>query len=135
MPCRDAARRRESLAGASRSNYPRTDGAVPPINFDNGATYEVFMGAWSRLVGDAFLDWLAPKPGLRWIDVGCGNGAFSGARWSGAARRSRCSGIDPSREQLDFATHAARRRARRPTFQIGDAMDAAVRPTTRSMPP
>jgi SAM-dependent methyltransferase len=34
------------------------------------------MGAWSRLVGEDFVDWLAPAAGLRWIDVGCGNGAF-----------------------------------------------------------
>ncbi len=34
------------------------------------------MGAWSRLAGEIFLDWLAPRSGLRWIDIGCGNGAF-----------------------------------------------------------
>ena len=35
------------------------------------------MGTWSRLVGDIFLNWLNPATGLRWIDVGCGNGAFT----------------------------------------------------------
>jgi ubiquinone/menaquinone biosynthesis C-methylase UbiE len=47
------------------------------IRFDDGEAYERMMGTWSRLVGDIFLDWLAPRPGQRWIDVGCGNGAFT----------------------------------------------------------
>ena len=51
--------------------------APEQFRFDNGAAYERHMGTWSRLAGDIFLDWLAPKPGLHWIDIGCGNGAFS----------------------------------------------------------
>ena len=47
------------------------------IRFDNGAAYEDFMGKWSRLAGDTFLDWLAPAAGWRWADIGCGNGAFT----------------------------------------------------------
>jgi hypothetical protein len=43
------------------------------IRFDDGAAYERMMGAWSRLAGEIFLDWIAPRPGLRWVDVGCGN--------------------------------------------------------------
>ena len=48
-----------------------------PIRFDDGAAYERMMGAWSQLVGQVFLDWLSPATGQRWIDVGCGNGAFT----------------------------------------------------------
>ena len=44
--------------------------------FNDGAAYEKMMGSWSRLVGNVFIDWLSPNPGLRWLDVGCGNGAF-----------------------------------------------------------
>ena len=51
--------------------------AVSEIRFDDGASYERYMGTWSRLVGDIFLTWLAPGPGLRWIDIGCGNGTFT----------------------------------------------------------
>ena len=48
-----------------------------PIRFDDGAAYERMMGAWSQLVGQVFLDWLSSAMGQRWIDVGCGNGAFT----------------------------------------------------------
>jgi len=46
--------------------------AAEQFRFDDGAVYERHMGVWSRLAGDIFLDWLAPKPGLHWIDIGCG---------------------------------------------------------------
>ena len=48
-----------------------------PIRYDDGAAYERMMGAWSRIAGEIFLDWLAQRPGLAWVDVGCGNGAFT----------------------------------------------------------
>ena len=51
--------------------------AEQPIRFDDGAGYEQMMGKWSQLVGSIFLDWVTPPRGLRWIDVGCGNGAFT----------------------------------------------------------
>src|SRR5579864_3080725 len=40
-----------------------------PEGFLDGASYERMMGVWSRLAGDIFLDWLAPRAGLRWIDI------------------------------------------------------------------
>ena len=88
------------------------------IRFDDGAAYERMMGTWSRLAGDVFLDWLAPRPGLRWIDVGCGNGAFT------AMLIERCTpaeiqGIDPSEAQLAFAR--ARPGSRIAAFHQGDA--------------
>ena len=51
--------------------------AEQQIRFDDGAAYERMMGNWSRLAGDIFLEWLAPRSGLRWIDIGCGTGAFT----------------------------------------------------------
>jgi ubiquinone/menaquinone biosynthesis C-methylase UbiE len=89
------------------------------IRFDDGAAYERMMGTWSRLVGKDFLDWLAPRPGLRWIDIGCGNGAFT------ELVIERCSpaavlGIDPSEGQLAFAR--GRPAARMAEFRRGDAM-------------
>lgn len=106
----------------------------PQIRFDDGAAYERYMGAWSQRAGAQFLDWLAPGGGLRWLDVGCGNGAFTevlAARCAPAA----IEGIDPSDGQLAFAR--GRPVARLARFSRADAMalpfpaetfDAAVMP-------
>jgi SAM-dependent methyltransferase len=73
-----------------------------PIRFDDGAAYERYMGRWSRLAGNVFLEWLPPQPGLRWLDVGCGNGAFTELIVESCAPAS-VEGIDPSPEQLAYA--------------------------------
>jgi SAM-dependent methyltransferase len=89
------------------------------IQFNDGAAYERYMGRWSQLVGEAFLAWLAPEPGWRWLDVGCGNGAFTEMlceRCSPAA----ADGIDPSEAQLAHAR--IRPAARLARFRQGDAM-------------
>ena len=89
------------------------------IRFDDGAAYERYMGKWSQLVGDSFLDWLAPKSGLRWLDVGCGNGAFTEMLVDRCAPAS-VQGIDPSEAQLAYArTRPASRVAQ---YRLGDAM-------------
>jgi ubiquinone/menaquinone biosynthesis C-methylase UbiE len=77
------------------------------------------MGAWSQLVGQVFLDWLSPAAGQRWIDVGCGNGAFT------EQLMKRCApievqGIDPSEGQLAFAR--TRPGTEGAVFSQGDAM-------------
>src|SRR5215212_5182023 len=76
--------------------------AEPQIRFEDGAGYERMMGVWTRLAGRIFLDWLAPAPHLKWLDVGCGNGAFT------QLLIQRCAPvaievIDPSEAQLAFA--------------------------------
>jgi SAM-dependent methyltransferase len=91
----------------------------PQIRFDDGAAYEEFMGKWSRLAGDTFLRWLAPPDRWCWVDVGCGNGAFTEMLVDRCAA-TQVEGIDPSAEQLAFARE---RLATRPVrFQVGDAM-------------
>jgi ubiquinone/menaquinone biosynthesis C-methylase UbiE len=93
--------------------------AADTITFDDGEAYEDFMGKWSLLAGNAFLDWLSPARGLRWVDVGCGNGAFTQLLVERCAPRD-VQGIDPSEEQLAFARS---RLAKAPaTFRRGDAM-------------
>jgi SAM-dependent methyltransferase len=90
-----------------------------PIRFDDGAAYERYMGTWSQLAGEAFLTWLAPESGVRWLDVGCGNGAFTEMLVERCAPVS-VQGIDPSEGQLAFArTRPASRLAQ---FRQGDAM-------------
>lgn len=90
-----------------------------PIRFDDGASYERMMGAWSRAVGDVFLDWLSPQPGRNWVDVGCGSGAFTELLCQRCAPAS-VRGIDPSEAQLVFARQRATTAAA--VFQQGDAM-------------
>ena len=104
------------------------------IRFDDGAAYERYMGLWSRLAGEVFLDWLAPARGLRWLDVGCGNGAFTEMIAESCAPKA-LAGVDPSESALAFAR--SRPPLRAADFRAGDAMalpngdasfDAAVMP-------
>src|SRR4051812_41459001 len=93
--------------------------AEPQIRFDDGAGYERMMGTWSRIAGEVFLAWLKPAPSLRWIDVGCGNGAFTELLTERCAP-AEIQGVDPSEAQLAFAR--SRHEAGVARFQEGDAM-------------
>jgi len=93
--------------------------AAQEIRFNDGAAYERMMGVWSRLAGEVFLDWLAPAPGWRWIDIGCGNGAFTELLVERCAPRE-VQGIDPSEAQLAFAR--SRPAAQVAEFRQGSAM-------------
>lgn len=88
-------------------------------SFTDGAAYERLMGRWSRRVAEPFLHWLDPAPGLDWLDIGCGNGAFSEEVMTRCAPQ-KLQGIDPSPDQIAFARtrlagHAAA------GFALGDA--------------
>jgi ubiquinone/menaquinone biosynthesis C-methylase UbiE len=74
------------------------------------------------VAGRQRLDWLAIPSGLKWIDVGCGNGAFTELIIERCAP-TEVVGIDPSAVQLDFA----RKRPSTPLakFDRGDAMALA----------
>jgi SAM-dependent methyltransferase len=93
--------------------------AEPQIRYDDAAGYERYMGHWSRLAGDVFLQWLAPPKGLRWIDIGCGNGAFTELIVERCAPAA-VAGIDPSEAQIAYAR--TRPGARLAEFRKGDAM-------------
>ncbi len=89
-----------------------------PNLFGDGKAYERLMGRWSRLVGEKFLDWLDPPKNLKWLDAGCGNGAFTEvliAKCSPAA----VIGVDPSEGQLDFAR--GRPGTKGAEFRVADA--------------
>ena len=77
------------------------------------------MGVWSQLAGEQFLEWLDPSGDQRWIDVGCGNGAFTELIVQRCAPTG-VEGVDPAEGQLAFArTRPASRIAK---FKQGDAM-------------
>jgi ubiquinone/menaquinone biosynthesis C-methylase UbiE len=86
--------------------------------FIDGAAYERLMGRFTRAAGDVFVDWLSPRKGLDWIDVGCGTGAFTRLLLDRCAPR-KISAIDPSPEQIAYARNTPA--AKRVDFQIGDA--------------
>jgi SAM-dependent methyltransferase len=106
-----------------RTTAPHSQGFTPmlepSVRFNDGAAYERMMGVWSRIAGRIFLDWLAPKPGLAWVDVGCGNGAFTQLIAERLAP-SRIDGIDPSQGQIAYAR--TRAGAAMAAFHLGDAM-------------
>ena len=86
--------------------------------FTDGEAYERMMGRWSRLAGETFLAWLDLPKGLRWLDVGCGNGAFTEEIIARCAPATVMA-IDSSDEQLAFAR--TRRGAKMAKFEVGDA--------------
>ena len=87
-------------------------------HFDDAATYDRFMGRWSRGVGSVFLDWLAPPAGARWLEVGCGSGTFTGQVLDACAPASM-SAVDPSKSQIDYAS--GQPISQRVDFRIADA--------------
>ena len=113
-----------TLTGASISNVPGDAVNDDLRRLDDGAAYELMMGRWSVLVGARFIDWIAVPDAARWLDVGCGSGAFT------QLLVERCSpadvqAFDTSPEQLAYA------RTRLPagapvTWAEGDAMRLPV---------
>jgi SAM-dependent methyltransferase len=85
----------------------------------SGASYDQWMGRWSRLVAQEFLKWLGLPAGLRWLDACCGSGVITEAILQRNAPAAVV-GVDASPEQISFA----RQRCERPnvTFETADAM-------------
>ena len=68
----------------------------------SGAYYDQWMGRWSRMVAQDFLQWLELPAGLRWMDVCCGSGVITEA----IVERNLPAtvvGVDASAEQITFA--------------------------------
>ncbi len=95
--------------------------------FNDAQAYERMTGTWSALVGEAFLDWLAPAPNLRWLDAGCGTGAFT-RRIALRCAPASVHGLDPEAALIDHA----RRRPGAPSahFRVGDAMAMPYAPAS-----
>jgi len=92
-----------------------------------GATYEAYVGRWSRLVAREFLNWLNVPARSRWLDVGCGTGALCQTILDLAAPIS-VKGIDRSDSYVAFAREQVR--DERAQFKVGDAQALPVEPGT-----
>jgi SAM-dependent methyltransferase len=71
-------------------------------SWSSGQAYEPYAGRWSRLVAPAFVEWLEPRPGLRWLDLGCGTGAVTQTALALAAPEAVL-GVDRSLAYLEVA--------------------------------
>src|SRR5262249_44150396 len=76
------------------------------------------LGGGSRLAGKNFPNWLNASKNLKWLDVGCGNGASTKFRIERCAPASII-GIDPSQGQIDYAR--TRPRTKDAEFRVADA--------------
>lgn len=85
--------------------------------WEDGGTYDGYMGRWSRHLADEFVRWLGVPVGSRWIDVGCGTGALAEAIAQSASPES-VAGIDPS---PGFIAAARMRVGDGADLRVGDA--------------
>lgn len=89
--------------------------------FGNAEAYNRFMGRWSQLVAPLLADFAGAPDAGQVLDVGSGTGMLA----LEIAKRKpaiRVTGIDPSKEYVDYAT------SRNPSpdrihFEVGDAQD------------
>jgi ubiquinone/menaquinone biosynthesis C-methylase UbiE len=89
------------------------------IDFNDASAYERFMGRWSRAVAPYFLQWIAPRPRARWLDVGCGTGILAEALLDSCDPAS-VMGIDVSAAQIDQVSRKLD--DARAKFQLADAL-------------
>ena len=89
-----------------------------------GASYESYIGRWSRLVARQFVPWLNVPSGAQWLDVGCETGTLIHTILDTASPRAVL-GIDSSEGYIDFA----RKEVQDPhvAFRLGDAQALPVK--------
>lgn len=95
------------------------DDGQGPI-WKNEEAYENFMGQWSRVVGKQFLEWLQPPKSARWLEVGCGTGAFTQVILDQGAP-GEVIGIDPAETHLAYAKQKVA--GANVVFRSGDALE------------
>ena len=84
----------------------------------NGASYEYYIGLWSKLVARQFITWPNITLGAEWLDVGCGTGTLSQIILDIASPKTVV-GIDSSKGYIEFT----RKQIQDPRvfFTLGDA--------------
>jgi ubiquinone/menaquinone biosynthesis C-methylase UbiE len=92
--------------------------AETQVAFNDADAYERYMGQWSRAVGEKFLAWLAPPNNARWLDLGCGTGAFTDLILKHGAPAS-VTGVDPAPAQVEHA----KKRFPAAQFRVGNSME------------
>lgn len=78
--------------------------------WEQGDSYEQYVGRWSRRVAPRFLSWLGIPAARRWLDVGCGTGALCSVILDHCAPSS-VTGVEPSEGFLRSATERIGERA------------------------
>jgi len=92
-----------------------------------GEAYETYIGRWSRLVAERFLDWLNLPADLRWADLGCGTGALSAT----ILKRTQPASILALDRSFGFVRSAAARITDpRMRFACADAQALPIAPDT-----
>lgn len=87
--------------------------------WESGEPYEYFMGRWSRLAGQRFVNGLSAQPEKKWLDVGCGTGALSEAVLN-TQNPSELVAIDQSER---FVNSAQQRLGNSARCEVGNAMN------------
>jgi SAM-dependent methyltransferase len=92
-------------------------------NWASGDLYEPYVGRWSRLVAQEFLEWLDSPVGGHWLDVGCGTGALSQTILT-VCNPNKIKGVDRSDGFVAYARNKVN--DPRATFEVGDAQAMPV---------
>ena len=91
---------------------------------DDFDAYELYMGRWSRLVAEKYLDWLEIPASSSWLDVGSGTGNLSQSILLNCSPAG-VHGIEPSAGFVERAREAVR--DDRASFEVGDAQSLPVK--------
>ncbi len=88
------------------------------------ATYEHFMGRWSRMLARVFLQWLRPAARAHWLELGCGTGALTSAILAKTEPAS-VTACDPAANFIEYARRNLP--IERASFVIAGAADFPMR--------